>query len=158
MHTTEFHFQFQGVNFSNFVGHTLPGVAALTILSYIQIRYTRFRNVTSLQNTDSIEVSNITHELKMWESTDRSISTISKFDDISRRVINSRVILLNEALQRELESSHVHNQENAEPKNLSFFVLGKKVSESNAENEMVDQGDAHDQLTHRLQEMVFIFG
>lgn len=161
MPTSEFHFElFQGVGFISFVYHTLPGVIILTIVSYIQIRYSRyigFRNITSLQNADTMEVSTIRHELKMWESTDRSISTISKFDEISRSVIHSRVVLLNEALQRELESSHRRSHENTDAKNLSFYLIKKKVSESSTQSENVDKDDAHEQLTLRLEEMVFTF-
>lgn len=92
----------------------------------------------------------------MWENTDRSITAISKFDDISRSVIHSRVVLLNEALQREMESSHKPNKENEEnyehvlPKNLSFYLMEKKVLESSEED------DIHEELSRRLEEMVIL--
>lgn len=107
---------------------------------------------------DPIEVSNIKHELIMWRNTERSISTISKFDDISRNVIHSRVVLLNEALQRELESSHRQKSVHIEPKNLSFYLLEKKVLETKSEDNVINEKEMHEQLTRRLEEMVnFVF-
>lgn len=149
--TTKFHSpRFQGVTFLDFITHMIAGVLALIILSYVQIRYWTFRNVQKLQNEDSIEVSQLKHELKMWKNTDRSMSAISKFDDISRSVIHSRVILLNQALQRELESSH--NLGNVPlAKNISFYVLQNKDSLTAAEN--ADKIE-HEDLARRLEEMV----
>lgn len=127
----------------------------------MQIRFFTFKNVASLQNAESVEVSNIKHELNMWESTERSISTISKFDDISRSVIHSRVVLLNEALQREMESIHRRSDdEHAVPRSLSFYLAEKKALESqtNSESNVVNPDDGgHEQLTRRLKEMVEYF-
>lgn len=134
--------------------HTLPGVALLTVQSFIQIRYFNFKDATSLKNVDPIEVSNIKHELKMWERTERSISTISKFDDISRSVIHSRVVLLNEALQREMESSHRLSNEHIEPRNLSFYLSEKNLLESKSDAGTDNADDLHEQLTRRLEELV----
>lgn len=143
----------------------MPGVIILTVQSYLQIRYLTFRNIRSLRNADSIEVSNIKHELKMWKNTDRSISAISKFDDISRSVIHSRVVLLNEALERELKSDHEQIEHHTAPlsKNISFYLSDKKVYESQSEVENVDdvyeeeKVDKHEELTRRLEEMVNYF-
>lgn len=128
----------------------------------MQIRFFTFKNVASLQNLESVEVSSIKHELNMWESTERSISTISKFDDISRSVIHSRVMLLNEALQREMESIHQRSDdERTVPKSLSFYLAEKKALEShtNSESNVVNPDDGgHEQLSRRLKEMVeFLF-
>ncbi len=133
----------------------MPGVVILTLQSYMQIRYCTFKNIRSLQNSDSIEVANIKHELKMWKNTDRSISAISKFDDISRSVIHNRVVLLNEALEREmLSSTHRHSTERVYPKSLSFYLSEKKILEPKVVDEHIDEDDAHEQLTRRLEEMV----
>lgn len=115
--------------------------------------------MATLQNAEPVEVSTIKHELKMWENTERSISAISKFDDISRSVIRSRVVLLNEALERELQNSH----ERAGLKNVSYYLssmhaqphrVESRVFEANDNGETADENDAHEQLTRRLEEMV----
>lgn len=146
--------QFQGVGFLEFILHTMPGVVILTLLSYVQIRYFTFKNIKTLQNEDPINVSNIKHELRMWANTDRSISAISKFDDISRSVIHNRVVLLNEALERELHSTHRHSTERMEPRSLSFYLSDKNIIAPKMDNEIIDDNDAHEQLTRRLENMV----
>lgn len=92
----------------------------------------------------------------MWESTDRSISAISKFDDISRSVIHSRVALLNEALQRELESSH-SNRSNQCNRNHSVYFEDVRAAHPSVEAGIEDSSDKkHDDMIQHLEEMVHI--
>lgn len=88
----------------------------------------------------------------MWENTDRSITAISKFDDISRSVIHSRVALLNEALQRELESSPRN-----ELKNPAVYFEDLTPARPSVELEVEDDNDAkRNDTIRRLEEMVHI--
>lgn len=128
----------------------MPGVILLTLQSYGQIRLV-FKNVSSLENEDPTEVSTIKHELKMWQNTERSITTVSKFDAISRSVIHNRVVLLNEALQRELQSNHHYSSERIQPRNLSFYLNESKTLRSKANEE---DNEAYVELVSRLEEMV----
>lgn len=114
----------------------MPGVIAITIQSYLQLRYCLFRNIKNLQNEEPIQISTIKHELVMWKHTDRTICAISKFDDISRSVIKSRITFLNEALQREIGGSN-HQQKDG----------------SNLEQEK-DSNDKQEDLVLHLEEMV----
>ncbi|KAJ6624626.1 P protein [Pseudolycoriella hygida] len=139
------------IGFIEFLIHVLPGVVLLILQSFVQIRYVTFRKIESLQNEDPIEVSNIKHELEMWKNTDRSISAVSKFDEISRNVIHSRVLLLNEALQRELESCHrhKHSKERIQRNNPSCYFLNKKV----VEIDPTDEDQNHEEIARRLEKM-----
>ncbi|KAG4073046.1 hypothetical protein HA402_009465 [Bradysia odoriphaga] len=146
-----------GIGFLDFVLHIMPGVLILTVQSFMHIRYFTFRQIATLQNAEPVEVSTIKHELKMWQNTERSISAISKFDDISRSVIRSRVLLLNEALERELQNSH----DGTEMRNVSYYLSGHArvrtlesgVFDPKDNNENMDEDVAHEQLTRRLEEL-----
>lgn len=125
----------------------------ITIQSYFQIRYLTFKKIESLQNQESLNISNIKHELRMWENTDRSISAISKFDDISRSVIHSRVALLNKALQREIEGS-----DSKEHRNPSVYFDEFRSAQPSVD-ELIEDGndksnEKHEDLIRHLEEVV----
>ncbi|XP_011213641.2 P protein [Bactrocera dorsalis] len=88
-----------GITFTKFVAHTLPGVILVTIQSCMHLRFV-FRDPQSLRLNEPKEFKDLRREIKVWQRAANSLSSYSKDADLVRATLHKKVKLLKRTLRR----------------------------------------------------------
>ncbi|XP_054083355.1 P protein [Zeugodacus cucurbitae] len=88
-----------GITFTKFVAHTLPGVILVTIQSCIHMRIA-FRDPQSLRLNEPKEFKDLRREIKVWQRAANSLSSYSKDADLVRATLHKKVKVLKRTLRR----------------------------------------------------------
>ncbi|CAD6999313.1 unnamed protein product [Ceratitis capitata] len=92
-------FMKNGITFTKFVTHTLPGVLLVTIQSCIYLRFA-FRDPQSLRLNEPKEFKDLRREIKVWQRAANSLSSYSKDADLVRATLHKKVKVLKRTLRR----------------------------------------------------------
>uniref|UniRef100_A0A0A1X4X8 P protein n=1 Tax=Zeugodacus cucurbitae TaxID=28588 RepID=A0A0A1X4X8_ZEUCU len=88
-----------GITFTKFVAHTLPGVILVSIQSCIHMRIA-FRDPQSLRLNEPKEFKDLRREIKVWQRAANSLSSYSKDADLVRATLHKKVKVLKRTLRR----------------------------------------------------------
>ncbi|XP_067624345.1 P protein-like isoform X2 [Eurosta solidaginis] len=99
-----------GITFTKFVAHSLPGALLVAIQSCLYMRFA-FRDPQSLRLNEPKEFKDLRREIKVWQRAANSLSSYSKDADLVRATLHKKVKLLKRTLrhkQRGLDSNDAY--------------------------------------------------
>ncbi|CAB3233664.1 unnamed protein product [Arctia plantaginis] len=89
----------ENINFTNFTLHMGVGILAVSVQTYLQLRY-MFRDINTLRHSVPRDILELRQEIAVWRRAAASLSSYSRDEDIVRRALEKKVEKLNHALSR----------------------------------------------------------